>query len=71
MEKEFRDQSTMLRFGAESGWNEGTNRDISGADGSLLINTEMRSSGTASASGQGRIIVGTIAGSFRRHCKIC
>ena len=69
-EKQVRDQRLTIRFGADSGWDEGTNRNITGADGILLVNAEMRSAGIDSASGQGRIIVRTFIGLWRRHCKV-
>ena len=67
MEKQFRDQRLTIRLGADSGWDEGTNRDITGADGSLLINTKLRNARTASEVGQERIIV---IGMWRRHSKV-
>ena len=68
--KQFHDQRLTIRFGADNDWDEGPNRDITGADGSLLANAEMRNAGTASASGQGRIIIKTIIGMWRRHGKV-
>jgi len=55
--KKFRDQSLTIKLGEDSGWDEGTNRDINDTDGSLLVNSEMRSAETSSEVGQGRVIV--------------
>ena len=55
--KKFCDQRLTIRLGADSDWDESTNRDITGTDRSLLVNAEMRSAGTASEVGQGRVIV--------------
>ena len=67
MEEGLCNQDLAVRRDTDSGRDEGTNRDITGADGSLLINTKLRNAGTASEVSQGQII---LIGMWRRQFKV-